>query len=210
MCCSICIITFSQTSLLIHKCTLTARAALQVTYNSSLVYTVGKGGWASVLPASGTLTLNQPASFNIQVNPSAAATGYSTVYLALMQTYPASANTQTLMGTVEISYFNFGATSVNFTSIAPNGDGTANVSTTVAVDFTAPAGSSVPMAGAISTDASNSSAACLASGASSVVGSTSYYTCDASVPIKVRIHQNALQSLALPVLCAQGPLPLSL
>ena len=151
------------------------------------MYTVGAAGWASVLPSNGVLALNQPASFTIQVTPSRAATGYSTVYLALMQTYTADANAQTLMGTVEISYFNFGSTTVNFTSIASNGDGSANVSASVAVDFTAPAGSSVPMSGSISTDASNSSMACTAAGPSSISDSISTYTCDATVPIKVNM-----------------------
>ena len=149
------------------------------------MYTVGAAGWASVLPNTGVLALNQPASFTIQVTPSRAATGYSTVYLALMQTYAANANAQTLMGSVEISYFNFGSTTVNFTSVASNGDGSANVSASVAVDFTAPAGSSVPMSGSISTDASNSSTACTAAGPSSTSDSTSTYICDAIVPIKV-------------------------
>ena len=158
---------------------------MQVSYNASLVYTVGAAGWASVLPATGTLTLNQPASFTIQVTPSKAATGYSTVYLALMQTYAADANAQTLMGSVEISYFNFGPTAVNFTSIVSNGDGSANVSASVAVDFTAPSGSSVPMSGSITTDASNTSTACTAAGPSSIAGSDSIYMCEASVPIKV-------------------------
>jgi len=157
-----------------------------VTYNSSLVYTEGAStGWAAVVPATGTLTLDQAASFTIEITPSKAATGYSTVYLALMQTYASDAAVQTLMGTVQISYFNFGATSVNFTSIVPSGDGTANVSATVGVDFTAPSGFSVPMSGAITTDASNVSTACAAAAPSSIVGSTSMYTCEASVPIKV-------------------------
>ncbi|KAL0051929.1 hypothetical protein WJX82_004666 [Trebouxia sp. C0006] len=157
----------------------------QVAYNSSLVYTEGAStGWAAVVPATGTLTLDQAASFTIEITPSKAATGYSTVYLALMQTYASDAAVQTLMGTVQISYFNFGATSVNFTSIVPSGDGTANVSATVGVDFTAPSGFSVPMSGAITTDASNVSTACAAAAPSSMVGSTSMYTCEASVPIK--------------------------
>lgn len=156
-----------------------------MTYNASLVYTVGASGWAAVVPTTGTLTLDQAATFTIEVTPSLADTGYSTVYLALMQTYASDASAQTLMGTVEISYFNFGSTSVNFTSIVPSGDGTANVSATVGVDFTAPTGVSVPMSGAITTDASNVSTACAASAPSSIVGSTSMYTCEASVPIKV-------------------------
>ncbi len=159
---------------------------LQVTYNSSLVYTVGSSGWAAVVPTTGTLTLDQPSTFTIEITPTKADTGYSTVYLALMQTYASDAATHTLMGTVEISYFNFGATSVNFTSIVPSGDGTANVSATVGVDFTAPSGTSVPMSGAITTDASNVSTACAAAAPSSTAGATSYYTCEASVPIKVR------------------------
>ena len=164
---------------------------VQVTYNSSLVYTIGSSGWAAVVPTSGSLTLDQASTFTIQITPSMADTGYSTVYLALMQTYASDAAAQTLMGTVEISYFNFGATSVNFTSIVPNGDGTANVNATVGVDFTAPSGTSVPMSGAITTDASNVSTACAATAPTSTVGSTSYYTCGASVPIKVGFESSA-------------------
>lgn len=171
---------------MLRFCALAQECFMQVTYNASLVYTVGAAGWASVVPASGTLTLNQPTTYTIQVTPSRAATGYSTVYLALMQTYAADSQAQTLMGTVEISYFNFGPTTVNFTSIASNGDGSANVSASVAVDFVAPAGSSVPMSGSIITDASNTSTACVAAGPSSTSGSTSTYTCDVSVPIQVK------------------------
>ncbi|KAL0027046.1 hypothetical protein WJX79_001031 [Trebouxia sp. C0005] len=165
--------------------TCNASSSSQVSYNSSLVYTEGAStGWAAVVPATGTLSLDQAASFTIEITPAKADTGYSTVYLALMQTYASDAAAQTLMGTVQISYFNFGTTSVNFTSIVPSGDGTANVSATVGVDFTAPSGFSVPMSGAITTDASNVSTACAAAAPSSIVGSTSMYTCEASVPIK--------------------------
>lgn len=166
------------------------KPVLQVSFNSSLVYTEGTTDWASVLPTSGTITLNEPVSFTIQVDPSRAATGYSTVYLALMQSYATDVNAQTLMGTVQISYFNFGPTTVNFTSITPDGNGRANISTSVAVDFVAPAGASVPMLGSIASDASNSTASCTASSPSSIVGSTSTYTCDASVPIQVDIDHH--------------------
>lgn len=165
-------------------------------FAASLVYTEGNGGLTAVLPSSGTISLDQPTTFTISVNPAAAPTGYSNAYLLLSQTYPADPTASTLMGTVEISYFNFGATSVNFTSIAPNGDGTANVSATVAVDFVAPSGVTVPMSGAITTDASNVSTACTASAPSSISGATTSYTCDASVPIKVCVCTDALLLVA--------------
>ena len=157
---------------------------LQVPYVASLAATEG-GGLTAVTPSSGTISLDEPTTFTIQVTPSAAATGLNFAYLLLSQTYPADATASTLMGFVEISYFNFGATSVNFTSIAPNGDGTANVSATVAVDFVAPSGVTLPMSGAITTDASNLSTACAATAPSGVSGATTSYTCNAAVPIKV-------------------------
>ena len=158
---------------------------MQVPFDASIVKTEEGSGVMSVNPSSGTIVLDQPSTFTIRVDPSAAQTGYSTAYLALSQTYPADATVSTLMGTVQISHFNFGPTSVNFTNIAPNGDGTANVSATVAVDFVAPSGVTVPMLGAITTDASNTSTACASSSPSAVSGDTTSYTCDASVPIKV-------------------------
>ena len=167
---------------------------VQVPFDASIVTTEAGSGVTSVAPSSGTITLNQPTTFTIQVDPSTAQTGYSTAYLALSQTYPDDAAASTLMGTVTISHFNFGPTNVNFTSIAPNGDGTANVSATVAVDFVAPSGVTVPMLGAITTDASNTSTACAATSPSGVSGTTSSYTCDASIPIKV-------SHTVLPLMC---------
>lgn len=158
---------------------------MQVPFDASIVITEAGSGVTSVAPSSGTIALDQPTTFTIQVNPSTAQTGYSTAYLALSQTYPDDATTSTLMGTVTISHFNFGPTNVNFTSIAPNGDGTANVSATVAVDFVAPSGGTVPMLGAITTDASNISTACASTSPSGISGTTTSYTCDAAIPIKV-------------------------
>ena len=159
---------------------------LQVKYITSLVHTVGKPGWADLVPTIGALNLDQPISFAINISPSKANTGYSTVYLALLQTYEPDSAAQTLMGAVEISYFNFGPTSINFTRLVPNGDGTANVSASVAVDFISPAGVRLPMSGAITSDASNVSTACAVGAPSSTAEGTSYYTCEASVPIKVK------------------------
>lgn len=156
---------------------------MQVPFDASLDATEG-GGLTAVSPSSGTITLDQPTTFTISVDPSAATTGVNFAYLLISQTYPADATASTLMGTVEISYFNFGATSVNFTNIAPNGDGTANVSATVSVDFVAPSGVPVPMSGAITTDASNVSTACAATTPTAASGTTTSYTCEASVPIK--------------------------
>lgn len=162
-----------------------AAVHMQVPFAASIVVTDAMSGMTSVAPSSGTITLDQPTTFTIQVNPSTAQTGYSTAYLALSQTYPDDATASTLMGAVTISHFSFGPTNVNFTSIAPNGDGTANISATVAVDFVAPSGVIVPMLGAITTDASNISTACAATSPSGIVGTTTSYTCDAAIPIKV-------------------------
>lgn len=164
---------------------LTASVQVQVPFEASIVATQAGSGVQSVNPSSGTISLDQPTTFTIRVDPSAAQTGYSTAYLALSQTYPQDATLTTLMGTVQISHFNFGPTSVNFSSIAPNGDGTANVTAVVAVDFVAPSGVTVPMLGAITTDASNVSTACAATAPSVTSGATTSYTCDAAVPIKV-------------------------
>lgn len=158
---------------------------MQVPYDASIVITEAGSGVTAVTPAAGTITLDQPTTFTIQVDPSTAQTGYSTAYLALSQTYPEDAALSTLMGTITISHFNFGPTTVNFTNIAPNVDGTANVSATVAVDFVAPSGVTLPMFGAITTDASNTSTACDAISPSGVSEGTTSYRCDASVPIKV-------------------------
>ena len=161
---------------------------LQAPYEASLVYFEGSTGWAAVSPSSGTITLDQPTTFTIQITPSAADTGFNTVYLALMQTYSNDASAQTLMGTVEISYFNFGPTSVQFGSIVPNGDGTANLTATVGVNFTAPDGIVVPMSGAITSDAANGSTAVALAAPSSTNSQTSYYTFQTAVPMKVSIQ----------------------
>lgn len=182
----------------------------QVPFEASIVSTQAGSGVQSVAPSSGTISLEQPTTFTIRVDPSAAQTGYSTAYLALSQTYPQDSTLTTLMGTVQISHFNFGPTSVNFTSIAPNGDGTANVTAVVAVDFVAPSGVTVPMLGAITTDASNVSTACASTAPSGISGATTSYTCDAAVPIKVGstcgtcgfVMQQLLSVCFMSVLCA--------
>ncbi|KAL3160091.1 hypothetical protein ABBQ32_010871 [Trebouxia sp. C0010 RCD-2024] len=178
---------------------------MQVPFEASIVSTQAGSGVQSVAPSSGTISLQQPTTFTIRVDPSAAQTGYSTAYLALSQTYPQDPTLTTLMGTVQISHFNFGPTSVNFTSIAPNGDGTANVTAVVAVDFVAPSGVTVPMLGAITTDASNVSTACASTAPSGISGATTSYTCDAAVPIKVHVEVE-LDS----ILCTPGTSSLTL
>lgn len=184
---------------------------MQVPFEASIVSTQAGSGVQSVAPSSGTISLQQPTTFTIRVDPSAAQTGYSTAYLALSQTYPQDPTLTTLMGTVQISHFNFGPTSVNFTSIAPNGDGTANVTAVVAVDFVAPSGVTVPMLGAITTDASNVSTACASTAPSGISGATTSYTCDAAVPIKVSGTCDFAMQQLLPVcfmsgICADHPL----
>ena len=58
---------------------------LQTGYTTQVIYTVGTSGWLAVSPSSGTITVNQPTTLRLTINPSAAGSGYHTAYLVLMQ-----------------------------------------------------------------------------------------------------------------------------
>ena len=58
---------------------------LQTGYTTQVVYTVGTSGWLAVSPSSGTITVNQPTTLRLTINPSAAGSGYHAAYVVLMQ-----------------------------------------------------------------------------------------------------------------------------